>query len=117
MPRPGTPLTDAGARRAKPRALPFNLYDLGGLYLTVAPTGAKWWRLKYRFGGKERRIGFGTYPEVSLAEARRRRDNARALLRAGKDPGAERQAEQRKAATAADNTFKTIADEWLADQR
>ena len=55
MPRIGTPLTGAAARKAKPSTLPFNLYDIGGLYLTVAPSGAKWWRLKYRFGGKERR--------------------------------------------------------------
>jgi integrase len=117
MPRLGTPLTDSAVRRAQPTAIPSNLYDTGGLYLTVATTGAKWWRLKYRFGGKERRLGLGVYPEVSLAEARKRRDSARALLRDGKDPGAERQAEKRKAASAADNTFKSVADEWLAEQR
>ena len=66
---------------------PLTYHDVGGLYLTVAPTGAKWWRLKYRFGGKEKRVGFGAYPEVSLAEARERRDAARVLLRDGKDPG------------------------------
>jgi integrase len=97
--------------------LPFNLYDTDGLYLTVASSGAKWWRLKYRFGGKERRVGLGAYPEVSLAEARQRRDTARMLIRDGKDPGAERKAERRRASFAADNTFKAIANEWLAEQR
>lgn len=117
MPRRGTPLSDNTVRGSKAKAAPFNLYDTGGLYLTVSPSNAKWWRFKYRFGGKERRVGFGVYPEVSLAEARMRRDAARALLRDGKDPGTERRVERRKAATDADNTFKSIADDWLTDQR
>ena len=60
--KPG--LTDTAIRQAKPEPRPYNRYDTLGLYLTIAPTGAKWWRLKYRFAGKERRIGLGTYPEV-----------------------------------------------------
>jgi integrase len=117
MPKLGTPLTDAAIRRAKPAQQPHNLHDTGGLYLTIAPTGAKWWRLKYRFAGKERRMGLGVYPEVSLAEARQRRDTARALVREGKDPSSERQIERRNAATAAANTFGAVADEWLADMK
>jgi len=117
MPRPGSALTDSAVRRAKAADLPFNLYDTAGLYLTVAPTGAKWWRLKYRFGQRERRIGLGAYPDVPLAEARARRDAARALLRDGKDPGRERQAQRLRAAVAAENTFKAVADQWLAEQR
>jgi integrase len=117
MPRQGISLTDTAVRRAKPTALPRNLHDTGGLYLTIAPTGAKWWRLKYRFAGKERRMGLGVYPEVTLAEARQRRDQARAMVRDGKDPSIERQAERRKAATAADNTFNAVADEWLVEQK
>ena len=116
MPKQGTALTDTAVRRAKAAALPHNLHDTGGLYLTVAPTGAKWWRLKYRFAGKERRIGLGVYPEVTLAEARKRRDDARAMVRDGKDPSTERQAERQKAAIAAGNTFGAVADEWLAEQ-
>jgi integrase len=115
MPRLGTPLTDSAVRRAKAAEQPFNLYDMGGLYLTVAPSSAKWWRLKYRFGGKERRIGLGAYPEVSLAEARQRRDDARAVLRNGKDPGRERHADRLRAAVAAENTFKAVAGEWLKE--
>jgi len=117
MPRLGTPLTDSALRKAKAADLPFNLYDVGGLYLTVAPSSAKWWRLKYRFGGKERRIGLGVYPEVSLAEARLRRDEARALLRSGKDPGRERQAERLRTAVAAENTFKAVSGDWLKEVR
>lgn len=117
MPRHGSALTDSAVRRAKAVALPFNLYDTGGLYLTVAPTGAKWWRLKYRFGGRERRLGLGVYPEVPLAEARQRRDAARLLIRDGKDPSVEKQAERQRTVAAADNTFRAVADEWLAEQK
>jgi integrase len=115
MPRLGKPLTDPAVRRAKPADAVFNLYDTGGLYLTVAVTGAKWWRLKYRFGGKERRIGLGAYPEVTIAEARERRDDARAILRDGKDPGRERQADRLRAAVASENTFKAVSGDWLKE--
>lgn len=60
--KPG--LTDTAIRQTKPEPRSYNLYDTLGLYLTVAPTGAKWWRLKYRFAGRERRIGLGAYPQV-----------------------------------------------------
>lgn len=110
-------LTDAGIRKTKARDRPFNLYDTGGLYLTVAPTGARWWRLKYRYANRERRIGLGTYPEVSLAEARKHRDLARAKLRDGIDPGVARRTERARAAIAAGNTFATLAAEWLAEQK
>ena len=110
-------LTDKEIRQAKPGERPYNLYDTSGLYLTVAPTGAKWWRVKYRHAGRERRIGLGTYPEVTLAEARRRRDDARAKLRDGIDPGSARRAERVRASIAAGNTFATLAAEWLEEQR
>ena len=71
------PLTDTAIRNAKPGNKPAKLSDGGGLYLEVAPTtGGKWWRLKYRIDGREKRISLGTYPTVSLKEARRRRDEA-----------------------------------------
>lgn len=80
-------LTDARVRQAAQKTKVYNLYDTGGLYLTVSPTGAKWWRLKYRHAGMERRMGLGAYPEVSLADARDARDKARIAVRAGNDPG------------------------------
>lgn len=110
-------LTDTAVRQARPQLRPFNLYDTLGLYLTVAPTGAKWWRLKYRFGGKEHRMGLGAYPEVSVKEARIQRDDARALLRAGRDPGHERRVTRHLAQVSAGNTFEAVANLWLEEQR
>ena len=66
--------------------------DGGGLYLEVSPSGGKWWRLKYRFDGKEKRLSLGTYPDTSLADARGKREAARKLLAAGVDPGEHRKA-------------------------
>ncbi|MEO8748578.1 MAG: integrase arm-type DNA-binding domain-containing protein [Rhodanobacter sp.] len=106
-------LTDAELRKTKPQGKPFNLYDSHGLYLTIAPSGGKWWRLKFRFAGRERRMGLGSYPEVTLAEARERTSNARAHLRDSRDPSIERQAERRRTMIAAANTFVAIADEWM----
>ena len=109
-------LTDVTIRKAKPAGKTQRLFDGGGLYLEVSPAGGKWWRLKYRFGGKEKRLSLGTYPDTSLADARERRDAARKLLAAGADPG-----EQRKAAKAAGdertaNSFEVVAREWHAKQ-
>lgn len=107
------PLTDTSARTAKPKEKPYKLSDERGLYLLVAPGGGKWWRLKYRFGGKEKTLALGVYPEVSLKEAREARDDARQQLRAGIDPSATRKA--MKAAQAEDaDTFEVIAREWFA---
>lgn len=91
-------------------------FDGGGLYLDVKPTG-RYWRMKYRHAGKEKLLAFGVYPEVTLAEARARRDQARGLLRDGRDPSAEKQTEKRRSALVATNTFKAIATEWLEAQR
>ena len=91
--------------------------DAQGLYLEVRPNGAKYWRLKYRFAGKENRLSMGTYPETSLAQAREARDEARKLLKAGIDPS-----QQRKSAKLARNlqqatTFEAIALEWYATKK
>jgi len=107
-------LTDARVRQAKAHEKPYNLYDSGGMYLTVSPAGAKWWRLKYRYVGKEKRIGLGVYPEVTLSEARARRDKARSELRAGNDPGMTKRADAARKKVASDNTFEAVAREWLA---
>lgn len=106
-------LNDPRLRQAKPTAKPYNLYDSGGLYLTVSPTGSKWWRMKYRYAGKERRIGLGVYPAVSLAEARLERDRARLTLREGNDPGLVKRTANARKKVAEANTFEAIAHEWL----
>ncbi|MGH8040445.1 MAG: tyrosine-type recombinase/integrase [Rudaea sp.] len=98
-------------------AQPGKYFDGGGLYLDVRPNGSRYWRMKYRFANKERLLAFGVYPEVSLASARTARDDARTLLRAGRDPAVEKQANKRQAKTSAVNTFGAIADEWLSRQR
>jgi len=106
------PLTDAAIRNVKPVSKPQRLFDGGGLYLEVAPSGGKWWRLKYRFGGKEKRISFGVYPEVSLKDAREKRDAARKLLTQGVDPGEERKAV--KVIESGAGSFEAVAREWHA---
>lgn len=106
------PLTDTAIRSAKPQAKPFKLFDSGGLHLIVTPTGRKWWRWKYRFGGKAKGLSFGVYPDVSLKSAREKRDAARKQLAAGVDPGAARKAE--KLAQAGAESFEAIAREWHA---
>lgn len=80
------PLTVTTIRNAKPGDKTKKMFDGGGLYLEVAPSGGKWWRFKYRFGGKEKRLSLGVYPDVSLKDARDRRDEARKLLAKGIDP-------------------------------
>src|SRR3984893_12699731 len=86
------PLTDTAIRNAKPGEKPVRLFDGGGLYLEVSPTGGRWWRLKYRFDGKEKRLSLGVYPDVSLKEARDRRNASRKLLADGIDPSENRKA-------------------------
>lgn len=109
------PLTDAVIRAAKPGEKARKLFDGEGLYLEVAPSGGRWWRLKYRWAGKEKRLSLGTYPDVTLLEARRRRDDARRQLAEGLDPSAERRtAKMAAAAAAAGNTFESVARSWHA---
>jgi integrase len=106
-------LTDSLIRKAKIPAKPTKLSDERGLYLLCAPTGGKWWRFKYRLAGKEKLLSLGTYPEVSLAQAREAREEARRQLAGGVDPSAARQQEKREKAEAAINDFETVAREWL----
>lgn len=104
----GGKLTALAIKAAKPG----KHFDGGGLYLDVREVG-RYWRLKYRFAGKEKLLALGVFPEVSLAEARRGREAARAVLRTGKDPSAERQGAKTRAKIAAANSFEAIAEEWL----
>uniref|UniRef100_UPI003F4F5876 Arm DNA-binding domain-containing protein n=1 Tax=Paraburkholderia hospita TaxID=169430 RepID=UPI003F4F5876 len=87
-------LTDTAIKNAKPAEKLRKLFDGGGLYLLVVPSGARYWRLKYRFGGKEKTLSFGVYPEVTLGAARNLQGEARALLAAGIDPSRVRKEER-----------------------
>jgi len=110
------PLTDTAIRNAKPGEKPVKLADEKGLFLLIAPAGGKWWRLKYRFGGKEKLLSLGTYPEVSLKEARTKRDEARKLLVQGIDPGEQRKAQKAAQVDRGANSFEVVAREWYAKQ-
>jgi hypothetical protein len=107
------PLTDIAIRQAKATEKPFKLSDGGGLHLLVTPTGGKLWRLAYRFDGKQRQLAFGGYPEVTLKDARARRDAAKETLAAGVDPGAKAKIEKRTRQIASGNTFGLISGEYV----
>lgn len=106
------PLTDTKIRAAKPADKKYRLSDEKGMYLEVTKAGGRYWRMKYRYQGKEKLLALGVYPDVSLADARTRRDEARALLAAGTDPGQARKAAKREKAKTAANSFEVIAREW-----
>jgi hypothetical protein len=89
------------------------LWDGRGMYLEIWPKGGKWWRLKYWFGGKDRRMSLGVYPDVSLADDREKREEARRKVTAGIDPGELRKAEALALVESNENTFEAIAREWF----
>lgn len=109
-------LTDPKIRQAKPKEKAYKLSDEKGLYLEVRPNGAKYWRHKYRFAGKEKLLSHGVFPEVSLKEARIALEKARKLLREGIDPSQERKAKDTQQKLEATNSFKAIALEWYEKQ-
>ena len=100
---------------AKPQDKPFKLSDGDGLHLLVQPSGKKFWRYRYRFVGTEKMLALGSYPATPLADARRRRDEAKKLLEAGTDPSAQKKLERFTVEAAAQNTFGIIASEFLAN--
>ncbi len=106
-------LTDTLIRNAKPGQKPQKLFDGGGLFLLIAPTGGKLWRLKYRFGGKEKLLALGAYPDVNLKKARELRDEARKLLADDVDPAANRKAQKAARLASAADSFEVIAREWF----
>lgn len=110
------PLTDVEVRNARPRDRAYRLTDGLGMYLEVSPTGSRYWRFKYRFAGKEKRLALGVYPEVGAKEARMRRDDARKLLANGVDPGIERKVQKAASVERAANSFEAVAREWFARQ-
>lgn len=107
-------LTDSAIKSAKATIKPVKLFDGGGLHVLIKPTGAKYWRMKYRHGGVERTLAFGVYPEVSLKRAREKRDEARQLLDRQIDPGAQRKAKKQADKVSKGNTFAAVAEEWFA---
>lgn len=106
------PLSDAACRNAKPKEKPYKLGDAGGLYLQVTPSGSRLWRMKYRHGGLEKTLSFGPYPEISLADAREKRDWARKLKAHGQDPSFVKKEEARLKAISETNTFEAVARKW-----
>jgi integrase len=112
-------LTELQIRKAAPDEKPRKLADGGGMYLLIAPTGGKLWRLKYRVEGKEKVLALGRYPDVGLAEARARREDARRQIARGIDPSAERVAERQSRVTAEQTkqeTFELVARRWMDRQ-
>ena len=109
MPKRIVPLTDIQVSKAKAKDKPYKLADGGGLFLLVTPTGGKLWNLKYRFSDKEKKLSFGAYPAVSLADARQRREDARKLLANGVDPTAIKKAQKAAGADIAANSFEVVA--------
>src|SRR6185437_5736461 len=110
-------LTPIEIRNAKPRDKAYKLADGDGMYLLITPTDARYWRLKYRFGGKEKVLAIGVFPEVSLAEAREKRGAARRLIRDGFDPVEDRQIRKRQDKHLRANTFRAVADDWMTRQQ
>ena len=110
------PLTDTAVKNTKPSGKTARMFDSGGLYLEISPVGGKWWRLKYRIDGKEKRLSLGVYPDISLKDARQRRDEARKLLAGGVDPGENRKAVKAAKLERAANSFEVVAREWVTSK-
>ena len=117
MPKIVAPLSDAQVKNAKPKDKPYKLFDGGGLYLEVMPTGSKLWRMKFRqANGKESRLAFGSYPEIGLGGARTRRAEVRKLKAEDIDPAQAKKDKARQASEKAAQTFEKLAREWHANR-
>jgi len=116
MPKSVVPLTELQVKAAKPKAKPYKLFDGGGLYLLINHDGARYWRMKYRFLGKEKLLALGKYPDVTLASARRMRDAARGIVLGGGDPNQSKRIEKQNKALANADTFEAVAREWHANK-
>ena len=113
MPKRIVSLTDIQVLKAKPKDKAYKLADGGGLFLLATPTGGKLWRLKYRFDGKEKLLSFGSYPELTLADARQRREEAKKLLANGVDPGEMKKSLKQAKIALDENSFEVVAREWV----
>lgn len=107
-------LTVVAIRAAKGRDKQYKLTDSDGLYLLVLPSGQRYWRMNYRYLGKQKTLAFGVWPRVPLADARIKRDEARRSLASGIDPAAQAKLDRLAASVASANTFRAVAEEWLA---
>lgn len=105
-------LTDTAIRHSKPKTKPYKISDSGGLYIYIQTNGSKYWRLKYRFQRKEKVLALGVYPELSLQEARERRDNAKKMLSNGIDPSEVKKTLKQESKALHEHTFEKIAREW-----
>ncbi|MCK8491766.1 tyrosine-type recombinase/integrase [Spirosoma sp. RP8] len=110
-------LSDLQVKIAKPTDRPYRLYDSGGLYLQIHPNGSKYWRLKYRFGNKEKLLALGVYPVVGLKLARNKTMTAKRSLDEGVDPGAQKQEQKEAARKEIENTFEVVARAWHSHHR
>jgi integrase len=110
------PLSDTAIRAAKPKEKTYLMTDGEGMYLEITPAGGKWWRFKYRFDGKQKRISLGTYPDTGLKEAREKRQEVRRLLATGVDPSENRKAQKAAGSSDVANSFEVIAREWFGRQ-
>lgn len=106
-------LTALAIKNARPKATAYKLTDEKSLFLLVMPNGAKYWRMRYRYLGKQKTLSFGVWPEVSLADAREKRDAARKQIAEGLDPAAEKKLKRIRAQIDSNNTFKSVAEEWV----
>jgi integrase len=110
-------LSDAKVRNAKPLSKAYKITDGEGMFLLVNPSGSKYWRFKYHYGGKEKLLALGVYPEVSLSDARERRAQARKTLAAGNDPGETKKEVKRQTILKSENAFEAVAREWLEQRK
>jgi len=106
-------LSASQVKSAKPAEKSYKLSDGRGMFLHVMTNGAKYWRLKYRFSGKEKLLSMGVYPAISLAEARSLCDEAKALLRSDRDPGLVKQLKKNFSQKQSENSFEAVANEWF----
>ena len=105
-------LSNTAIINAKAAEKPYKLYDTDGLFLQVTPKGGKWWRLKYRFDGKEKLLSLGTYPNISLSQARQRREDSKKLLAIDIDPSENRKQTKADNRLNTENSFELVAREW-----
>jgi integrase len=110
-------LSDAAVRNSKPKTKPYKISDGEGLFLIVMPSGSKYWRLRYFFAGKEKLLALGVYPEITLADARERRAQARKALAAGNDPGEAKKEAKRLTILKNANAFEVVAREWFQNRK